>query len=120
MIKTKSILDQPEESDGKRILVSREKPLGLPLKKLRISDWMKRLAPSTDLMKEWKKSIINWGEFCNRYREEMAEQTDTLSNLAEKSVGEDITLLCHEPEHNPHCHRHILKRLITHKMYNLL
>lgn len=116
MIKTKSILDQFEKSDGKRILVSRKKPSGVSMKQLRINDWMKKLAPSKELMKSWKKSKIKWGEFCSRYRAEMSEHDDTLSELAMMSAGEDITLLCHEPEHNPHCHRHILKRLISENM----
>jgi len=70
------------------------------------------LAPSAELLNDWKKGLISWQEYEKRYLQEMSAQQGKIRELAKRAESETITLLCFEPEDNPHCHRHLLKGLI--------
>jgi len=114
MIKTKSVNDPIEEYDGTRILVTR-----YPVRTQKnippfVMEKAKGLAPSAKLLKDWKHEGISWEEYEKRYLEEMSGQSqqEKIRNLAERSQRETITLLCFEPEDDPHCHRNLLKKLI--------
>jgi uncharacterized protein YeaO (DUF488 family) len=114
MIKTKSINDPVEESDGIRILVTR-----YPVRKQRnippfIMEWWKDMAPSAELLNDWREKRISWKEYETRYLQEMSgeHQQEKIKELAMRTKHETITLLCFEPEGDPHCHRHLLKKLI--------
>lgn len=74
---------------------------------------MREVAPSPELLDDWREGELSWTEYWERYVEEMSSQEKQIDRLAEKAREGTITLLCHEPEHNPHCHRHILKKLIS-------
>ena len=57
MIRTKSIYDPKEESDGIRILITRYWPRGI--KKEHFDKWYKELSPSRGLLKKYKdKKLI--------------------------------------------------------------
>lgn len=76
------------------------------------------LGPSLNLLgayKGWKGKSISWDEYEERFIEEMKspQSKEVIAELAKRSLhGETITLLCYEKEENPHCHRHIVKRLV--------
>jgi uncharacterized protein YeaO (DUF488 family) len=112
MVKTKSVYDPVEESDGDRILVTRYRPRGILKTQLSITDWLRNLAPSKKLLHDWKEQSISWQQYSVRYHEEMAGEQKTIRELAKKAKGRTITLLCFEREDNPHCHRHLLKKLV--------
>ncbi len=112
MVKTKSVYDHVEESDGQRILVSRYWPRGLSRERLSLTEHLKDAAPGVELLQDWKKGNISWDEYKNRYYKEMAQQQETISKLAKRASNKTITLLCFEREEDPHCHRHLLKDLI--------
>jgi uncharacterized protein YeaO (DUF488 family) len=63
MVKTKSVYDLVEESDGDRILVTRFWPQGLSKKVLQLKDWARELGPSVKLLRDWKKEDISWQEY---------------------------------------------------------
>lgn len=71
------------------------------------------LAPSEELLKDYKHERINWAEYKERFLEEMEcpESQARIRELAEESQDRDIRLICFEGP-DKHCHRHILKRLI--------
>ena len=112
MIKTKSVYDPAEESDGERILVIRYWPRGVSKKRLAIKEWLRDLAPSVKLLRDWKNGNIAWDEYIVRYHNEMAVQKKRIEELAQRAKQDAITLLCFEREGNPHCHRYLLKRMI--------
>lgn len=115
MVKTKSVYDQAEESDGDRILVTRYWPRGIS--KARLSaEWVREVAPSKELLKDWKASRISWDEYTVRYREEMLAQEAAIAALRQKAQEGTSTLLCFEREGDPRCHRHLLKKLIEKEM----
>jgi uncharacterized protein YeaO (DUF488 family) len=112
MVKTKRLYDQVEELDGDRILVTRYWPRGVSKERLSISDWLRNLAPSKKLIRDWKEQRILWEEYSLHYHEEMLGQQEAIRDLAKRAKHDTITLLCFEGEDNPCCHRHLLKRLI--------
>ena len=112
MVKTKSVYDPVEESDGQRILVSRYWPRGFSRERLSLTEHLKEMAPSVELLRDWKAGNISWAEYKNRYYKEMAQQHEKISKLAKRASDKTITLLCFERKENPHCHRYLLKDLI--------
>jgi uncharacterized protein YeaO (DUF488 family) len=112
MVKTKRVYDPAEASDGERILVTRYWPRPLSKAQVAYSDWLRNLAPSAELLRDWKKQRISWEEYTVRYHEEMRGQQEAIRDLANRAKRGTITLLCFEPEDNPCCHRHLLRQLI--------
>lgn len=115
MIKTKSIHEAAQASDGKRILVARFWPRQYSKETLCLTadrPWRREFAPSKQLLMEWKAGEIDWDAYVAWYSFDMGLQHKAIAALAKESRLETITLLCHEPEGDAHCHRHILKRLV--------
>jgi uncharacterized protein YeaO (DUF488 family) len=119
MIKTKSVYDPVEESDGFRILIMRKWPRGIGYRKNNkrgmIDFWCKELGPSIDLLDNWNGKKITWSQYVKQYRAEQkssAAAKKETNCLAVQSVDKTVTLLCKERENDPHCHRHILKKII--------
>ena len=57
MIKTKSIHDPVEAADGTRILVTRYWPRPYTKEKIAHKEWLKNLAPSSELLRDLVMSI---------------------------------------------------------------
>ena len=112
MVKTKSVYDPVDPSDGDRLLVSRFWPRGISKERLRLAEWRRELAPSKHLLREWRSRRISWDEYEIRYGQEMVPHRQVIEELAQRAKGNGITLLCFEREGNPHCHRHLLKKMI--------
>jgi uncharacterized protein YeaO (DUF488 family) len=112
MVETKCLYDPCESSDGDRILVTRYWPRGISRDRLAITDWLQNLAPSKELLWDWKKHKITWQEYTLRYHEEMRDQQAVIKDLADRARNGTITLLCFEREDDLCCHRHLLKELI--------
>ena len=112
MIQTKSVYDPTEQTDGKRFLVSRYWPRGISKDKLKLSRWIRELAPSKKLLQDWKNEKITWGQYEQRYYTEMETQKHVIQELANLAETSPITLLCFEKEDNPCCHRHLLMKMV--------
>ena len=119
MVKTKCLYDPVGQSDGDRILVTRYWPRGVSRECLSITDWLPNLAPSKELLKDWKGQRVSWQEYTVRYHKEMRSKQKTIRDLANSAKRGTITLLCYEREDNPCCHRHLLKRLIENEERNV-
>lgn len=117
MVKTKSVYDLVEQSDGQRFLVTRFWPRGLSKAGLSLAAWLRELAPSKESLKAWKAGDVSWSEYRVRYHEGLSGQQEQIRKLSDKAAGGTITLLCFEPESDPHCHRHLLKRMIEERIH---
>ena len=80
-------------ADGTRLLVERLWPRGLTKADAALDDWLKDIAPSTDLRKWYAHDPQRWHEFQNRYRRELAEQGDEIARLRDLAKKGRITLL---------------------------
>ena len=65
--------DPPTDADGYRVLVDRLWPRGVAKAKLKLDDWAKDVAPSTELRQWFGHQVPKWPEFERRYRAELAD-----------------------------------------------
>jgi len=70
-IQTKRVYEEPEESDGSRILAERLWPRGVSKERAALDRWMKGVAPSHELRKWFDHDPDKWEEFQERYRKEL-------------------------------------------------
>jgi uncharacterized protein YeaO (DUF488 family) len=93
MIKIKRAYDEPSPEDGRRVLVDRLWPRGLTKEKARIDEWLKELAPSTELRKWYSHDPAKWKEFKKRYRDELRGKEASLDGLKADARKGTVTLL---------------------------
>ncbi len=111
-IQTKRIYDPAEEGDGHRLLVMRLWPRGV--RKDRVDAWDKGLAPTRELLSDFRSHAIDWGEYARRFNMEMAERPDSIESLAALrtlAATETVTLHC-SCKDPLLCHRTLLKELV--------
>lgn len=111
-ILTKRIYDPAEPTDGHRLLTMRYWPRGV--RKDHVDAWERGLAPTRELLADYRSGSIDWPEYERRYRHEMATRTesiDAITTLRERSVNEVITVIC-GCKVATRCHRTLLKRLV--------
>jgi len=92
-IKLKRIYEQPETSDGVRILVERLWPRGLSKEKAKVDLWLKTAAPSTELRKWFNHDPEKWEEFKTLYFAELETNPDALTPFAELLKSENLTFI---------------------------
>lgn len=73
------------------------------------------LAPSKELLADWKAGNIDWDTYDSRFRLEIGEAGQSISDLAYVGIkheqGETVRLMCWEK--NPPCHRFILLDMLS-------
>jgi uncharacterized protein YeaO (DUF488 family) len=94
-VRVHRIYDQAATDDGIRVLVDRVWPRGIRKEAAAIDEWVKDVAPSTELRKWYGHVPEKFAQFEARYRDELAAPTaraalDHLRTLAE---GDVLTLL---------------------------
>ncbi|MBP3036005.1 DUF488 family protein [Arthrobacter sp. zg-ZUI100] len=72
-IRVRRIYEEPD--GGYRVLVDRLWPRGVSKEKAHLDEWLKELAPSTDLRKWFGHLQDRWDQFVQRYREELEGNT---------------------------------------------
>jgi len=93
MIKLKRVYEPVEEEDGVRILVERLWPRGMKKEDANITLWLKDIAPSPELRKWYGHDPDKWPEFKKRYRQELKENKEIVSELREKAKEHVITFV---------------------------
>ena len=94
MIRTKRVYEKASKEDGFRVLVDRLWPRGLTKEKAAADLWLKEIAPSDALRKEFHAEKVTWMEFARKYRSELAKKKELLEEIRglEKKHGK-VTLL---------------------------
>lgn len=93
MLKIKRAYDPPSPEDGKRILIDRLWPRGLKKEEARLDEWLKDLAPSTELRKWFGHDPAKWGEFKKRYRKELTGKTELIKRIKSEARKDTVTLV---------------------------
>jgi len=93
MIKLKRVYEQAEPSDGFRVLADRLWPRGISKEEAHIDEWLRDVAPSTELRKWFGHDPEKWPAFERRYRAELKAKTQLLEKLLADAAGRDITLV---------------------------
>ncbi|WP_353645468.1 DUF488 domain-containing protein [Mesorhizobium sp. WSM2239] len=101
-IAIKRVYDEPERSDGFRVLVDRVWPRVVTKEKAAVDLWMKEIGPSTGLRKWFGHKPERWDEFRTRYRDELAAKRDLLDQLRAHAAKGRLTLVysAKDEEHN--------------------
>jgi uncharacterized protein YeaO (DUF488 family) len=130
VIATKAVYSPIEISkEGLRILVTRLQGRGLPASRYDV--WMANLGPIERLLAAVRSQGISGGKFVRRYRAELQEggsidrrnplitnhgQKFTLRPLQALVRRGTVRSMCHCVEDLPHCHRHILSKVLAGKI----
>ncbi|WP_299396641.1 DUF488 domain-containing protein [uncultured Gelidibacter sp.] len=101
-IRIKRIYDKPAEADGYRVLVDRIWPRGIPKEAAQLDDWLKEIAPSTQLRKWYDHDPEKFETFSNKYKIELADKSEILTTLKNNAKTKTLTLLygAKDTEHN--------------------
>lgn len=71
----------PAAEDGYRVLVDRLWPRGVSKAKIKLDEWNKEVAPSTELRKWFDHKKERFEEFSSHYRDELKSQQHELQRL---------------------------------------
>jgi uncharacterized protein YeaO (DUF488 family) len=101
-LRLKRAYEPAEPEDGIRILVDRLWPRGVSKEEASLDDWMKDIAPSTELRKWFGHDPARWPEFQRRYRDELRQHTQELDRIRALAETRTVTLVygAHDEEHN--------------------
>jgi uncharacterized protein YeaO (DUF488 family) len=92
-VRLKRAYEPPEKTDGTRILVDRLWPRGVSKEAAKLDEWIKEIAPSSELRTWFGHDPRRWDEFRKRYRAELAEHSETLKDLRRRAREGPITLV---------------------------
>lgn len=94
-VQVRRVYDDPREDDGARVLVDRVWPRGIKKESARLDDWVKAIAPSTDLRKWYGHDPEKFAEFRRCYLQELksSEADAALGTLRERAQSGTLTLL---------------------------
>jgi uncharacterized protein YeaO (DUF488 family) len=94
-VKYRRIYDDPSSDDGVRILVDRIWPRGMRKEDAHIDEWMRDVAPSTELRRWYGHDPDRYAEFSRRYLTELREpeRQQALQRLRETAQRKRMTLL---------------------------
>ena len=92
-VQIKRIYDERSASDGYRVLVDRLWPRGIRKQDAAIDDWLRELAPSTQLREWFGHDPNRWLDFRKRYRVELRQHTSQLNALRQRAVRRRVTLI---------------------------
>jgi uncharacterized protein YeaO (DUF488 family) len=94
-IRVRRIYDPAEAGDGIRVLVDRVWPRGIRKEAAALDEWVKDVAPSTELRKWYGHVPEKFAQFEARYRDELATPAarTALEHLRTLATNDELTLL---------------------------
>jgi uncharacterized protein YeaO (DUF488 family) len=94
-IRVRRVYEEPSAQDGARVLVDRVWPRGLRKDALRLDEWAKDVAPSTELRTWYQHDPAKFDEFRRRYAAELDQPSARagLARLRALAAGRPVTLL---------------------------
>ena len=92
-VRLKRAYEPADAADGVRILVDRLWPRGVSKADARIDEWIRDVAPSTELRTWFGHDPARWAEFQRRYRAEIRANPDRLAQLRALARKGTMTLV---------------------------
>ncbi len=114
MIQVKRIYDPIKEDDGYRVLVDRVWPRGVSKENAKLNLWMKDIAPSNELRKWFQHDTAKWDEFKVRYRDELVDKKDLISQLRNIEKENKVVTLLYSAKDNEHNQAIALLNILKH------
>ncbi|TBU72499.1 DUF488 domain-containing protein [Phytopseudomonas daroniae] len=102
MICCKRVYESWEEGDGYRVLVDRLWPRGCRKDALRHDEWLRDVAPSAQLRRNFGHRAEAYEAFRDAYRHELAAHPEYWQGLLARAAAGNLTLLyaARDTEHN--------------------
>jgi uncharacterized protein YeaO (DUF488 family) len=110
-VRIKRAYGPPSRSDGTRVLVDRLWPRGVKKTEAKIDEWMKEIAPTTELRKWFSHDPARWHEFRRRYTAEVRQHPEELNRLRILARQGPLTLV-YAPHDEAHNDAVVLKKLL--------
>ncbi|WP_037862224.1 DUF488 domain-containing protein [Streptomyces sp. NRRL S-340] len=94
-ISYRRIYEDASPRDGKRVLVDRLWPRGVSKQDARLDEWLRDVAPSTDLRRWYHHDPDRFAEFRRRYLAELddPDHHPAVERLHDLMAHDDVTLL---------------------------
>lgn len=94
-IACRRIYDQPARSDGVRVLVDRVWPRGMRKEDAHLDEWLRDVAPSTELRRWYGHDPDRFAEFRRRYLAELRgpQRRESTQHLRSLARTQDVVLL---------------------------
>lgn len=92
-IRVKRVYEEPEEADGRRILVDRLWARGLSKDKAKLDIWAKEISPSTELRRWYGHDPNKWAEFRSRYAAELDANPEGVVAIVREVQAGIVTFL---------------------------
>ncbi|PSL08194.1 uncharacterized protein YeaO (DUF488 family) [Haloactinopolyspora alba] len=110
-VQVRRVYDEPQSDDGLRVLVDGVWPRGIAKQRLAHDEWLRDLAPSSDLRRWFGHDRSKFAEFRRRYRTELDTATarQTLDRL--RATTTTVTLLTATKDVQ-HSHAAVLAELL--------
>lgn len=89
----KRIYEEASDADGYRILIDRVWPRGISKEKAKLDEWIKDIAPSTELRKWFNHKEERFKEFAAKYKKELSESNSELQHIKRISKKQQVCLL---------------------------
>jgi uncharacterized protein YeaO (DUF488 family) len=101
-VNIKRIYEPYSKDDGYRILIDRLWPRGIKKENAHIDKWLKEIAPSTELRKEFNHMVDKWEKFKGAYHAELKNSpfVDELLNDIKKYGTITLLFAAKDEEHN--------------------
>jgi len=101
-LRLKRVYEPLGADDGTRVLIDRLWPRGVSKADAALDQWMKDIAPSTELRKWFGHEPARWDEFRRRYTEELHQNAELLTQLRSLARQGPVTLIysAHDEVHN--------------------
>jgi len=115
VILTKRVYDEPSKKDGVRILVDRLWPRGLKKEDVH-ADWVKDLAPSTELRQWFNHEVPLWKDFERRYRAELKKNKVAVTEFLEAHEDAKLLTLLYAAKDTEHNHALVLKAFLEEQL----
>jgi len=94
-LRIKRVYEPPDAGDGARVLVDQLWPRGLSRERAKIDLWLKEIAPSDGLRRQFHGDPSAWGRFKTAYYDELeqAAAQSALHSLLDRLSRGPVTLL---------------------------
>ena len=101
-VRAKRVYEEPDSTDGYRVLIDHVWPRGVSKERARLDEWARELAPS-DALRTWFDHVPErFPGFRARYREELAAHGEKLDELRRRARSRPVTVVyaARDTEHN--------------------
>ncbi len=105
----KRVYEAASPADGYRALVDRLWPRGLSKEKAALDDWLKDIAPSTELRSWFGHQPEKWTEFSRKYKAELKQNRVAVDHLLDIIRKQERVTLLYAAADEQHTHALVLQ-----------